>query len=93
MGMTARICPKGHRSYKSSDCPVCPECEEAKTAGGFLATLSAPARRALEAQGIKTLETLAMYSEADLLRLHGFGPASLPKLREVLKREGMRFRQ
>ncbi len=24
---TLRVCPKGHKYYKSSDCPTCPVCE------------------------------------------------------------------
>jgi len=48
-----RTCAKGHKYYKSSDCPTCPICEkELKPATGFLSILSAPARRALENNGI-----------------------------------------
>lgn len=28
---TLRTCKKGHRYYKSSDCPVCPACEKERT--------------------------------------------------------------
>lgn len=32
-----RTCEKGHKYYKSSDCPTCPECEqERKPDAGFL---------------------------------------------------------
>lgn len=80
-----RTCPNGHAYYKSSDCPVCPVCEKEKVPeAAFLALLSAPSRRALEHAGIKTLRDLSQFSEKDLLKLHGFGPASLPVLREVL---------
>jgi len=89
-----RICPKGHRYYKSSDCPSCPACEEErKPKDGFLSLLSAPARRALESKGIKTLKQLAKHSEAELMQIHGFGPASLPKLKQALKAEGLSFSQ
>jgi DNA-directed RNA polymerase alpha subunit len=54
--------------------------------------LSAPARRALEHAGIRTLNQLANRREADLLALHGFGPASLPVLRKALADAGLRFR-
>lgn len=89
---TARTCPNGHQYYKSSDCPVCPFCEkEKKPAQDFLAALSAPARRALESKKIRTLQQLAEYAEKELLQLHGFGPASLPGLREALKKAGLSF--
>ena len=87
-----RICDNGHRYYKSSDCPVCPVCEaQRKPEGGFLSLLSAPARRALESNGIKTPEDLAAYTEGELLKLHGFGAASLPTLRAELEKAGLSF--
>ena len=55
--------------------------------------LGAPARRALESAGIKTLKQLSTYSEKELLALHGFGPGSLPKLREALKEKGLAFKK
>lgn len=58
---------------------------------GF-AALSAPARRALENKGIQTPEQLAGYSEAEILVLHGMGPGSLPKLRQLLAASGLAFR-
>ncbi|MCE3297197.1 MAG: hypothetical protein K0R65_2911 [Crocinitomicaceae bacterium] len=89
-----KTCPKGHRFYKSSDCPVCPQCEaETKPGNGFLSEVSAPARRALEAAGIKTLEDLSRWTEKELLKLHGFGKAALPKLQEALAAQNLSFRQ
>ncbi len=89
-----RICPNGHRYYKSSDCPTCPICEqERKPEEGFLSLLAAPARRALEHAGIKTLEQLATKSESQILELHGMGPGSIPKLRKSLKSKGLSFRK
>lgn len=89
-----RTCEKGHSYYKSSDCPTCPICEQEKNpATGFLSTLSAPARRTLENTNITTLSQLAQFSEKDILKLHGMGPASLPTLRAALKAAGFSFRE
>lgn len=89
-----RICKNGHRYYRSSDCPVCPICEsERNEAADFLSGISAPARRALESLGIKTLKQLSKFSEEDLLKLHGFGPGSIPKLKAFLKSEGLSFKK
>ncbi len=88
-----RICKQGHRYYKSSDCPTCPVCEELRNpAGGFPTNLSAPARRALENAGIKTLKQLSSWNEEELLNLHGIGPTTIPKLREVLKTAQLSFK-
>jgi predicted RecB family nuclease len=91
---TLRICPKGHRYYKSSDCPTCPKCEELKKpTDGFLGGLSAPAQRALTGAGIKTVKQLANYSEKDILALHGIGPSAIPKLKAALKNAKLSFRK
>lgn len=91
---TLRICDKGHKYYKSSDCPTCPMCEqERKPEKGFLSQLSSPARRALEHEGITTLQQLSRTSEKEILKLHGIGPASLPKLRASLKESGLSFKK
>lgn len=90
---TLRICPNGHRYYKSSDCPVCPVCETARAPEtDFLAIVSGPARRALENEGIKTIKQLAKYSEKEILALHGIGPSAIPKLKEALKEKKLTFR-
>ncbi len=87
-----RTCSKGHKYYKSSDCrPVCEK--ELKPNEGFLSMLSAPARRALENKGITTLNKLSGYSEEEILKLHGMGPGSIPKLRGALKKLNLSFRK
>jgi DNA-directed RNA polymerase alpha subunit len=89
-----RICSEGHIYYKSSDCPVCPICEKKRNTGdSFLSTLSAPARRALENAGIKTIEQLSKKTEAEILKFHGMGPGSLPKLRNALKAKELSFKR
>ncbi|MBS4218419.1 RNA polymerase alpha subunit C-terminal domain-containing protein [Bacillus sp. FJAT-49711] len=88
-----KTCDKGHKYFKSSDCPTCPTCEqERKPDNGFLSLLSAPARRALENNGVTSLEELSQYSEKEILHFHGMGPASLPKLRSVLNENGLSFK-
>ncbi|HMG92923.1 MAG TPA: hypothetical protein VK589_22855 [Chryseolinea sp.] len=86
---TLRVCPYGHKYYKSSDCPACPACEEErKPDAGFLSMLAAPARRALQNAGIASLQQLGSWTEAELLELHGIGPTTIPKLKEALKAKG-----
>ena len=91
--MSLRVCPNGHQYNKTSDCPTCPVCEaEHKPQEGFLALLSAPARRALENKHITSLEKLSEFSEKEILQLHGMGPSSIPKLRDALKAVGLNFK-
>lgn len=85
-----KTCANGHQFYKSSDCPVCPVCEkENKPETVFLANLSAPARRALKNNGITSLQQLSAFNEKEILKFHGMGKASLPKLRSALAEAGL----
>ncbi len=87
-----KACDKGHKFYKSSDCPTCPICaRQEKPKDGFLSRLGSPARNALKAQGISTLAELAQYSEREILALHGVGPKAMPVLREALREVGLEF--
>jgi hypothetical protein len=63
-----------------------------KPAEELLSSVSAPARRAMENAGIKTPQQLSKYTVAQLLALHGMGPSSIPKLRKVLKSQGLSFK-
>jgi predicted RecB family nuclease len=87
-----KMCERGHKFYKSSDCLSCPICAaQDKPETGFLSLLSAPARGALEHAGIFTLTELSQRSEREILKLHGMGPKSLPVLRKALQDAGMSF--
>lgn len=93
--MTAMLktCNQGHQFYKSSACPICPVCEAArKPDHGFLANISAPARRALEREGITSLTALSDCREREVLQLHGLGPTILPKLKAALSQAGLTFK-
>jgi len=57
----------------------------------FLAGLSAPARRALQNNGIKTIEDLSKLTEAEVLKLHGIGKTAIPILQKALKEKGLGF--
>lgn len=89
-----RICEKGHKYYKSSDCRSCPTCDkENKPKSGFLSRLYSPARNALLHEGIDTLEKLSTYTEKEILDIHGIGPTSIPILKEALEEEGLSFKE
>jgi len=88
-----RTCSKGHTFYKSSDCPACPVCEaNRKPQAGLLASLPAPARRALENKGISSLRQLSKYNETDISKLHGMGPSTMSMLRHEMKVNGLSFK-
>ncbi len=88
-----KTCKLGHKFYKSSDCPTCPICENnRKPNEGFLSTIAAPARRALEREKILTLKDLSKYSEKEILKLHGMGKSTIPKLKIALMKAGLDFK-
>ncbi len=60
--------------------------------GGLLTLLNAPARRALENAGIKTVKQVSKYSEKEILQLHGMGKSSIPILKDALDKAGLQFR-
>ena len=55
--------------------------------------LAAPARRALENNGIATVEQLAKFTQKDILKLHGMGKSSIPKLLDALHEAGLDFKR
>src|SRR5688572_451496 len=91
---TLKVCKNGHRFYKSSACPVCPVCEEERKPGtGFLSLLSAPARRALENEGLTSLAKISKSSEKEIASLHGMGPGGIRKLKAALKAAGLSLKK
>lgn len=89
-----KACENGHVFFKSSDCPTCPICEKTrKPMNNFLAELAAPARRTLENNAINSLEKLAIFSEREVLKLHGIGKSSIPKLKKMLEEVDLNFRE
>lgn len=54
-----------------------------------LPAIGAPATRALEAQGITTLELVAGRPERRLLALHGVGPRAIRILQQALAEAGL----
>jgi hypothetical protein len=62
-----------------------------ETAEELFSSLAAPAGRALENAGIKTLEQLSGKNETGILKLHRMGPSTIPKLRSLLKLRGLSF--
>jgi hypothetical protein len=87
-------CKNGHIFYKISDCRVCPICERSVTSDlAVLNSLAAPARRALESIKVTSLKKLSEYTESEILKLHGIGPSSIPKLKKALKQMGLSFKK
>ncbi len=78
---------------KSTDCPTCPTCERIKAMQDIVVPgLSAPAMRALKGAGVRSIKDLARHTRADIMKLHGMGPASLPKMQAALKAAGLSFK-
>jgi hypothetical protein len=55
------------------------------------AKLGAPTERALAGAGIKNLNHLTKFSEAEIKQLHGVGPNAIGKLRQALADQGLAF--
>ena len=55
--------------------------------------LSAPARRALQNNGIKSLTDLSQHTEAEILSFHGIGKTAIPILQKALKENKLKFRK
>lgn len=92
-----KMCSRGHRFYKSSDCPVCPKCwkgyERKAAQSDFPEKLSAPALRALQHAKIKHLKDLAKWTESELAGLHGLGPKGIITLKKEMHKQGVSFKK
>jgi hypothetical protein len=64
-----------------------------KPTADFLSQLSAPARRALENNGIDSLEKLSACTEKQILQFHGIGKSAIPILASALKAKGLSFKK
>jgi hypothetical protein len=60
--------------------------------GDIPAKIAAPARRALDAAGYKSLAQVAKATERQLLALHGMGPRAIRQLREALAERGLHLK-
>jgi hypothetical protein len=58
----------------------------------FLSKLSAPARRALEKEGLITLQMLAATTKSELLQLHGVGPNAIRVIEDAMENVGLTFK-
>lgn len=67
--------------------------KEKKPNDNFLSLLGAPARRALENDGIDTVQKLSGFTEKEILKLHGIGKSSIPILVAALKAKGLSFKK
>lgn len=57
----------------------------------LLPQLSKPAQRALQNEGIITMEQLSGYSEKEIMALHGIGKNAIAAIRISLNENGMTF--
>jgi predicted RecB family nuclease len=61
-------------------------------AGSLPPTISAPAMRVLENNGIKTLQQLSKHTGAAILKLHGIEKTAIPVLQKALKEKDLALR-
>jgi hypothetical protein len=92
-----KICSRGHRFQKSSDCPVYPICwsgyYRTRKQSDFPESLAAPALRALLSAKITKLQQLAKRTEDEIADLHGMGPKAIGQLKSALRKRNLSFAQ
>jgi hypothetical protein len=57
----------------------------------LLQKLAKPAQRAIQNEGITTLEQLSKYSEKEFLELHGIGKNTMLIVKQAMNENGMSF--
>lgn len=55
--------------------------------------ISMPAKRALEREGINSVQELAGFSEEQLLSLHGLGKTAIPQIKQDLRTLGLELKK
>ena len=93
-----KTCSRGHVFEKTSACPTCPVCwpgrkKEILAAGDLLEKLGAPALRALDRDGIRSLFRLSQRTEREIADLHGMGPKAIGMLKAAMRKLGLKFRK
>jgi len=87
------VCEQGHKYRRKGTCRVCPKCERMKSIpDGFLKILSAPARRAMEANGITDLTDLSNYTLHEIAAWHGVGKTTLMLLSQEMTKNKLEFK-
>lgn len=72
---------------------VCPICENTRNKqANFYNNFAAPARRALESLKIKRLEDLCLYSQKEIMDLHGIGPSVMKKMIALMRENKLKFK-
>ncbi|MDR3576997.1 MAG: DNA-directed RNA polymerase subunit alpha C-terminal domain-containing protein [Anaerolineaceae bacterium] len=59
----------------------------------LLRKLPAPAQRAIQSTGVKTVEELAQMSEKEMMSLHGFGPKGMKIIKEFLAENDLALKE
>lgn len=92
--MATFTCKNGHLINKKSTCKTCPKCEkEQRNAKDEFQGFSAPTKRALANAGISNIIQLQSFSKKELLSLHGLGKTSIPKVVQLLSKNGLKLKE
>lgn len=59
----------------------------------LLRKLAKPAQRAIQNEGITTIEQLSKYSEKEFSELHGIGANAMKIIKQTLNENGLTFNQ
>ena len=84
--------PLSFRRQASPDPMAQPSESTHPNRASFPSGMSGPSLRALSVAGIRSMNELEVWTEADLAALHGMGPKGIRILREALAVTGRTFR-